>query len=294
MANQADIDRLKAAIDKCADAIREIGAALVPILTDPVPVPVPVPTPTPGGRVLWQDNIQTEADWLKWGPNFFPVVESGGANLGGLGSDARGASLSRVRDPAGGAGWAIRHYLNPAIFGRAQYSMASWTNSAFGAQAAKGEVWIEQEMFFPALPVCNGSGWVSLMDFHSHTSTGTNWWNTNPGLMLASADTRATPAQAGSLVARDKLNLTLSPPSPMKVPVGRWFKLLTHFIWSTTAQPTTFYIDGVEAAKVSSITKAPDHTQLEWMSKLYGVGNWSPSPLIHYTRNVKIADGFIR
>jgi hypothetical protein len=250
--------------------------------------------------VVWQDNLQTETNWLNWGPGFFPAVQWPiSQNLAGLGSDAAGASLSRVPDPAGGGGFAIRHYLNPANGGgRAQYSMASWTNQAFGIEAAKGQVWIEWEVYFPVVPTSVGPGaWLSIMDFHSHGPNGEEWWATNGALMFASEVLGGTPADAGKLRMRDNTNTRFSNISMDRLPAGRWVKLQVHYIWSTTEVPITLYVDGVQAMQMRAVTKHPVHTQLEFMMKLYGgnvsTGVWAPNPIVYYSRNVKIGSGRI-
>jgi hypothetical protein len=310
LATQAQIDQLKAATDKIADGVREAGAAMAAILAPapapvPVPVPTPVPTPTPTpapvpSAIIWQDKVQEfdQSRFAEWG--FFPAVNSSLTGTqtvpnGQLGTDADMASIARVRDPAGGPGWALRHKITPTApgGGRAQYSIASWTNAAFGAQIAKGEIWIEQEMYFPDRPVCTGPGaWLSLMDFHSHGTNGENWWSTDPGLFVTSEAMRSN--QPGRFIVRDYSNTIFSNVGP-EIPVGRWFKLQTHFPWTTTPKPLTIYVDGVQACQLTCITKAANHTRLQWMSKLYGGniggGTWAPNPLIHYTRNVRLGSG---
>lgn len=266
--------------------------------TAQLPSVAPTPAPAPaGGNVLWSDNFQTEPDFNAW--TFLPICEkwNNGVNAipqGTLGSDAAGASLSRVRDPAGGTGWAIRHLIDLTNgYARAQMSLASWTLPAFGAQLAKGEVWIEQEVYIPApLPtVGDPRAWMSLQDFHVHNAAEPlNWLHTWPGLFLGSPSVANSPP--GRLISR--ASNIFSKPSSLPVPVGRWFRLQTHFPWSTSAVPVTYYFDSVEVAQITMVTRPENQTQLEFHAKLYAGGTWSPKPLVRYTRNVRIGDGLLR
>jgi hypothetical protein len=208
-----------------------------------------------------------------------------------------GADLSRVPDPAGGLGWAIRHYIIPSDGGgRAQVSTSTVGNPAFATQLANySEIWIEQEMFIPApVPSSEGNGsWISIMDFHTSDANGADRWHTNPGLFLCSGALRCPPSEAGKLVARDWKNKIFGGPTAESVPVNQWFRLQVHFRWSTSPVPVTYYINGRQVLQITLPTKGSGHTALEWYSKLYGGGKWNPNPLVRYTRNVKFSGSFI-
>jgi len=292
---KSELDALKAMVSAQRNLVTRLATstdAIVARLAAAVPTPEPAPAPVPS-TVVWSDNFQTEPDYYKW--SFFPVCQNSANSIpsGTLGSDAAGASLSRVRDPAGGTGWAIRHYLDSAAGGyRAQMSLASWTLAPFGTQLAKGEVWIEQEMYIPApMPTAGDSdAWLSIQDFHSHGANGENWHHSHPALMLGSP---VMGRQPGQLVARNFQNNIFSAPTVNTVPLNRWFRLQVHLPWRTTVVPVKYYIDGTQVVQINMVTKAIDHVQLEWMSKWYGAGVWSPRPLIRYTRNVRIGSGFL-
>lgn len=241
--------------------------------------------------VKWHDNIQTESNWRNWGPGFYLGCGISTAQQSDcFNSSFNGGSLARTPDPAGGGGFAIRHQI-PGNEGRAQYSMASWTNSAFGAAAATNEVWIEWEVYFPQIPTIAGStSWLSIMDFHSHGSRGEEWWATNPGLLFASQALGGTASDQGKLRIRDNTNTKFSNISAQPLPANRWVKLLVHYNWSTSEVPITLYVDGVQAMQLNAVTKRPVHNQLEFMVKLYGAGTWSPNPITYYSKNVKILD----
>jgi len=216
-------------------------------------------------------------------------------------SDRNGANLSRVPDPAGGPGSAIRHYIVPSNGGgRAQLSTVTSTNPALASQLANfGEVWIEQEMYIPApLPSSSGKGpWLSLMYFHSFGPNGADRWHTNPGLFLCSAALKCGSGDTGKIMARNWQNTVFAGPTEKPVPVNQWFKLQVHFRWATTPVPVTYYINGTQVLQIILSTKGSGHSELEWYSKLYGDalgGNWNPDPLIRYTRNIKISRALIR
>jgi hypothetical protein len=134
------------------------------------------------------------------------------------------------------------------------------------------------------------------MDVHSTGDLGANRWHTNPGLFLCSAALRCSSGDTGKLVARNlRNNLFVQSSDP--VPVNQWVKIQVHVPWSTTPVPVTFYVNGRMALQITIPTKSRDHTVFEWYSKLYGgnVGGsvWAPSPVVRYTRNVRISNAFI-
>ena len=244
-------------------------------------------------KIIWHDTIQSDPN--EWGLHLGCEHPINGVKIT---CDAEnGANLSRVPDPAGGSGWAIRHSIIPSHGGgRAQLSTSTLGNPAFATQLANyGEVWIEQEMFIPApIPSSEGNGpWISLMDFHSSNANGAGRWHTNPGLFLCSEALRCPPSETGKLVARDWKNKMFGGPSAKSVPINQWFRLQVHFRWSTSPVPVTYYVNGTQVLQITLPTKDSGHTVLEWYSKLYGGGKWTPNPLVRYTRNVRFSDSFI-
>lgn len=273
--------------------------AKVVVGTSPPPPPPPPPPPVGSGSVLWTDSIQANSvqNGLLWG--VFPVCNNPGDGPSlGLGSDAQGASLIRVPDPAaGGSGWALRHYINPtapARYARSQFSIASWTNAAFAAQLAKGEVFIERKIYIPALPIAgDNQAWLALQDFHVHTDSGDgrrlDALNTWPGLFIGSPALNGCPA--GRLVSR--ASNVFSAPSSIPIPIGRWFKLTTRFPWASGSGPVIYYIDNVEVCRVTMTTRPNNQQRCEYMAKLYSGGPWSPLPITVYSRDVRIGSGLM-
>lgn len=253
------------------------------------------PSTTGSDNIIWSDSIQTGSS--PWGFRFIcehpigtPVVCS----------DSNGANISIVSDPLGGPGKAIRHYVVPTGGGRAQLGTSTFDNTALANQlASRSEVWIEQEMYIPGpIPTSTGKrAWISIMDVHSTGDFGANRWHTNPGLFLCSAALGCSSGDAGKLAARNLRNNKFVQ-SSFHVPIDQWFKVQVHVPWSTTPVPVTFFVDGKIALQIKIPTKSSDHTVFEWYSKLYGsnsVGSvWTPTPLIRYTRNVRISDAFIQ
>jgi acyl carrier protein phosphodiesterase len=79
----------------------------------------------------------------------------------------------------------------------------------------------------------------------------------------------------------------------VKLPVGRWFKIRTHFIRSVA--PTTvrvWFDDALALEWVGAINSVPSNKLVEYYVKLYGgvqrENPWTPTPTIRYSRNVKV------
>ncbi len=249
----------------------------------------------PGGTIIWTDDIQNGSP--PWGFDLIQCQHSIDTEVAC--SDANGANVSVVADPAGGTGKAMRHYIvTSGSGGRTQAGVMSLFNSAFATQLANhGEVWIEEEAYFPSMPTPSGNyPWLSIMDFHSTDSAGDNRWHTNPGLFLCATGIDCSSADTGKLKARNFTDSIEAGPTTITVPIGRWFKLQVHWVWSTSAVPITYWIDGVQVLQITMATRDPLQTAAEWYDKWYGYdqgGAWSPDPLIRYTRNIRMSDAFI-
>ena len=83
--------------------------------------------------------------------------------------------------------------------------------------------------------------------------------------------------------------------SSIALPVGRWFDIEMHYVWTDTPTATlTLWIDGQLALEQRGVqTRAPSHRIAETYLKLYGStqghGAWTPTPSLKYTRNLRIA-----
>jgi hypothetical protein len=245
--------------------------------------------------VLWTDDIQTGS--IPWG--FRPLQTEHPIGTAVVSSDANGASLTVVADPAGGGGKAMRHYGASGMSSwRAQAGIWTGDNKAFADQiAAHNEVWVEMEIYIPEAIVSSGNyPFLNIMDFHSTDSNGAYRLHTNPGLFLCSSAFGRCSGGSMKLVVRDYFG-NQTGPSTAAVPIAQWFKLQVHWVWSLTGAPITYWINGVQVLQTrGTVTKRSSHTLVEFYDKWYGDGqggSWSPNPIIKYSRNVRFADAFI-
>jgi hypothetical protein len=248
-----------------------------------------------GAAILWTDNIQTNAS--AWGFDGLGIEHPIGATVAP--DDSNGANLSRVADPLG-SGFAMRHFATFDAGGsRSQAGIYGDVNSIFGNQAKKPEgIWVAQEWYFPKAISAGGDAycWINLWDWHSIDADRGNRWHTSPGLMLARDGSMKVGWEwggpAGSINPGSEL-------SGIAMPVGRWFDIEMHYVWSGAPTATlTLWIDGQKALEQNGVqTRAASHQIAETYMKFYGSsqgrGPWVPTPSLKYTRNVRIANARI-
>jgi hypothetical protein len=263
----------------------------------PTPVPVPAPPPPtpqpPTTAILWHDGLQTTAS-APWGFDGLAVEHPIGTDATG-GGDAAGASLTRVLDPLGAGGFAMRHYATFDNSGsRSQAGIYSFANAAFAAQAKSREgIWVAQEWYFPQRMTAQGDNyaWMNLWDWHSTDDGGGNRWHTSPGLMLAEDGSMRVKWEWGGPASSLNPDTGLS---AVALPVGRWLDVEMHYTWTTGTTTLSLWIDGVLALEQSGVqTRAPSHSTVETYMKFYGSSNggtpWTPTQAVKYTRNVRVA-----
>jgi hypothetical protein len=241
-------------------------------------------TPT---RYLWTDSIQTSSR-APWGFSQIKLERPIGRDVAGNNE----CNLTRYRNSAGA--YSLKHVATFDSNGgsRSQAGIYSFANKAFNDQVKRPEgIWIAQQWYFPA-PVAAGNRvdtppWVNLWDFHSVASGGGSRWDTQPGLMLA---------EDGSM--RIRWTWRSGNPdsgwSPIRLPVGRWFDIEMHYVWSSSAT-VSLWIDGVLALQQRGVkTKGSGHTSVETYMKFYGSAItgpvWRPLPSVKYMRNVRMAN----
>ncbi len=248
------------------------------------------------GTILWRDSLQTGSN--PWG--FDELLVERPTEVEIVGSDARGANLSRVGDPAGGAGFAMRHLCTFDQAGcRSEIGVWSFQNSAFNTQAKSAQgVWVAVEMYFPTVVTAGGEDfpWLNIWDWHSTDNGGGNRWATSPGVMLAHDGSMRLRFEWGG--PSYDVNGDPTPYSTLALPVGRWVDVEMHYVWSTSPVKIDIWIDGQAALSVTGVTKRSSHSAIETYSKWYGAQNdgarsWTPSPTTRYTRNVRIANARI-
>jgi hypothetical protein len=243
-------------------------------------------------RILWSDSIQSGV--APWGLDGWGTEHPVGTTV--TPSDANGANFSVVPDPLGGAGRAIRHFATFDTGGsRSQGGLYGDVNTVFGNQAKRPEgIWVAQEWYFPQAISAGGDtwSWINLWDWHSINADRSNRWHTSPGLMLDQDGSMKVHWEWGGPAASINKN---SNHSSIAMPVGRWFDIEMHYVWTDTPTATlTLWIDGHVAIEESGVqTRATSHQVAETYLKFYGSTQghtpWAPTPSLKYTRNVRVA-----
>jgi len=205
---------------------------------------------------------------------------------------ANGVDLSRVPDPLGGPGYAIRQYGTFDEGGaRSELGLWSFVHKEFGDLASSGApVYVAQEWYFPEAIDAGGDSapWLNLMDWHSTGDGGNNRWHTCPGTFLN---------EDGSMTFRWEWGCGggQSPWSSVALPVGEWFDIEMRWQRSADASATiSMWINGQLALEqVNRTTAKSGDSQVELYIKLYGSDQghtpWSPYGTTKYVRNVRIS-----
>ncbi len=244
-------------------------------------------------NVIWTDSIQTGNS--PYGFDEF-LTEHPIDNVV-TPSDANGANLSRVRDPLGGPGYAIRQYGEFGQGGaRAELGVWSFANDAFRALALSGApIYVAQEWYFPETIDANADEWpwLSFLDWHTTAANGEARWNTSPGMVLNEDGSMTFEFNWGD--GPRETNGDGSGWSHIGMPVGEWFDIEVRWQFATGPTATvSAWINGELALEqVGVVTALPEHTEVELYIKHYGDDQghtpWNPTPTIKYVRNVRIA-----
>lgn len=211
-------------------------------------------------------------------------------------SDANGANSSRVPDPLGGPGYAIRQYAVCDEGGaRSQLAVWSFSHQAFRDLALSGEpVYVAQEIYFPETIDAGSDGWawLSLLDWHT-TQDGGNRWDTAPGIMLQQDGSMRFQFAWGFLARQ--VNGSNSDWSSFGMPVGEWFDLEMRWEFATSQSATvSVWINGQLALQQTGVqTAGQGNNVAELYLKLYGSDQghtpWNPVGITKYVRNVRIS-----
>jgi len=242
----------------------------------------------PAVGLIWADSIQSGGE--PYGFDEF-LTESPIDNVV-TPRDGNGANLSRVPDPLGGPGYAIREYGNFAQGGaRSELGLWSFNQPEFSALVLSGApVYVAQEWYFPKAIDAGGDDWpwLNLWDWHSVSSS--DRWHTDPGLMLAKDGSMRVRWEWGG----DPPNVE-SGYSSIGFPVGEWFDIEMKYQWSSNKDVTLkLWVNGVLVLKEANVqTAAASHDNVEMYIKWYGDDQghtpWSPTPTVKYVRNVRIS-----
>lgn len=243
--------------------------------------------------LIWKDAIQSGSEpygfheFLAEYPQNQPVPPS----------DANGCNLSRVPDPLGGGGYALRQYgVLDEAGARSELGLWSFLDDEFGDLALSGApVYVAQEWYFPETIEAGGNtaSFLSLLDWHSVGGNGGNRWHTCPGMMLNEDGSMRFHFAWGCDAWQ--YNDSETPWSNIAMPVGEWFDI--EMRWQFATEPTgtvSMWINGELALEqVGVVTASPGHSVVEFYIKLYGSSpsypRWSPSGATKYVRNVRIS-----
>jgi hypothetical protein len=246
------------------------------------------PRPRPHSGALWTDSIQDSCAAPPYGFSQIQLERPIGQSVDG--SDE--VDLVRVDNPDGGSGFALKHTATFDNQGgsRSQAGIYSFANATFDQliRSSSG-VYIAAEWFFPekitARDNLDGVPWVNLWDFHS-VGSGERW-DTQPGLMLA---------EDGSM--KVKWNWRAENPdtawSEVSLPVGEWFDVEMHYVWSSSCATLSFWVNGELVLEQQGVkTRGSNHSSVETYMKFYGSANggndWDPEPSVKYMRNVRMS-----
>lgn len=246
------------------------------------------PWPGPHSTALWTDDVQNSCAQPPYGFSQIQLERPIGQSVDG--DDA--VDLYRVDDPLGGSGLALKHIATFDNNGgsRSQAGIYSFANATFDKQVRSPEgVWIAAEWYFPeAIDAHAGRDsreWVNLWDFHS-VGPGERW-DTQPGLMLA---------EDGSMRFKWTWHAENQDTdwSEIALPVGEWFDVEMHYVWSSSCATVSFWVNGQLALEQQGVkTRGQNHDSVETYMKFYGSANggntWTPTPSVKYMRNVRIA-----
>ena len=247
----------------------------------------------PSAGLIWTDSIQSGS----WPYGFDEFLTERPIGTVVTPSDANGANLSRVPDPLGGAGYAIRQY---GVFdqggARAELGVWSFQQKAFRDLALSGTpVYVAQEWYFPETIHASGDEWpwLSFLDWHTTAANGDSRWNTSPGIVLNEDGSMTFEFNWGS--GPGQTNGDTSGWSRIGMPVGEWFDIEMRWQFATGPTATvSAWINGQLAVEqVGVVTALPEHTEVEFYIKHYGDDQghtpWSPPQTIKYVRNVRIS-----
>ena len=240
----------------------------------------------PSTALFFQDNIQNGSK--PWGFTATTCEHPIAAEVAC--SDANGANVTRVPDPLGGRGFALRHFARVGDTGgseggaRSQIGLWFNDNPEWQAAATSGDkIYIAQELYIPTEMVGTGNyPWLDIMGIQVTNNSGDNRWHTNPGLHIAS-DWYEAPGRMylsidwGSQSGQNPDVMTSIP-----LPVGEWFDLEFSWQWTAAFDSTMeVWINGTLAATLKGVrTHTSGQTKVELYGNLYGSpngGNWPQS-----------------
>jgi hypothetical protein len=236
--------------------------------------------------LVWTDSIQSgESPW-----GFDMLETQRPIDVLVPPSDSNGANLSRVLDPLGGGGYAMRHY-GRFDQGGARSQLSLWSGPLADLATGGQAVYVAQEWYFPEPLYTDSWGWLSLWDWHS---TGPGWgdnrWHTSPAIMLVTDGSMRIELVWGGTAG--EINGQSGGVSSQGLPVGEWFDIEMRYQWTAGTTTITVWVNGERFLQQSGVqTRVSGHQYVEMYTKFYGASDstWSPAPSVKYTRNVRIS-----
>jgi len=248
-----------------------------------------------GEGVFWASTEQTAGAPWGFSPNGVECEHPIGTAV--TCSDANGANVSKVPDPLGGPGYAIRHYAvveDAAGSTRAQVGVWwPYSDDFNNAMTSGQQVYFSEELYFPEEIVGTGEyPWLNILDIHSIDYGGGNRTANRPAFMIM-ADFRDPPGPM-------YLGLDWMHDTPVQAsapfPVGRWFTWEFSYRWTKQPDATMqVWIDGELVLTQHNVQTADaSNDRVEFYLKAYTgrngpSGHWSPDPIVYYRRNARWA-----
>ncbi len=239
-----------------------------------------------GVAPLFQDTIQTGTS--PWGLTQLRTDAPYGTKTKPQPStdDSLGASITRVPDPAGGDGYALRLYIDCATHksGRAQVGWYSFSPRDQLYQLLASEMYVSAEFYIPE--EMTGHNWIVFADWHQVDDNGGSRTHNSPNLGL------------GANGAFHSSWRNWNPGSGVigTLPVGEWFHIEGYRKWSTTdTGAMRWWLNGSLIYEITDVQTANENqTHGEMYFKLAGAGRaTSPSPQAWYIRNLRYNDTYM-
>ena len=246
---------------------------------------------TPGeATVFFKDKIQTANE--PWGFDEALTEYPVGSFLSaGARSDSK-ANLSKVADPAGGSGYAIRQAVHANGPGGGRSELGVWTlggtNASLRSHLRTGApIFISMEVYLPAHTqpkVPDSTPWLAMYDIHP--TAGGVW---RPGWSALWPEDGSDRLLVGRKDTDDEKY------SSVEMPIGEWFTL--EIEWSGgPSQTVRTWINGQLATTQNNVQTTPSGgmiSDFETYIKVYTEPQgqpWAADPVIKYVRNYQITD----
>jgi hypothetical protein len=246
---------------------------------------------TPGeATVFFKDKIQTANE--PWGFDEALTEYPVGSFLSaGARSDSK-ANLSKVADPAGGSGYAIRQAVHANGPGGGRSELGVWTlggtNASLRSHLRTGApIFISMEVYLPAHTqpkVPDSTPWLAMYDIHP--TAGGVW---RPGWSALWPEDGSDRLLVGRKDTDDEKY------SSVEMPIGEWFTF--EIEWSGgPSQTVRTWINGQLATTQNNVQTTPSGgiiSDFETYIKVYTEPQgqpWVADPVIKYVRNYQITD----